>query len=54
MAKLLALVDARQVDAVIIPKLDRLTCSVKDLCSLLELFELTGEKSSHQNKWLLR
>lgn len=39
MAKLLALVDARQVDAVIIAKLDRLTRSVKDLCSLLELFE---------------
>jgi site-specific DNA recombinase len=37
--KLLALVEARQVDAVIIAKLDRLTRSVKDLCSLLDLFE---------------
>jgi site-specific DNA recombinase len=39
MTKLLAMVDAREVDAVIIAKLDRLTRSVKDLCSLLDLFE---------------
>src|SRR5450432_3793495 len=39
MARLLALVDKREVDAVIVAKLDRLTRSVKDLCELLELFE---------------
>src|SRR5580698_2035163 len=39
MSKLLAMVEAREVDAVIIAKLDRLTRSVKDLCSLLDLFE---------------
>ena len=39
MAKLLALVDAGKVQAVIIAKLDRLTRSVKDLCELLERFE---------------
>jgi DNA invertase Pin-like site-specific DNA recombinase len=33
MARLLALVDAGEVLAVIIAKLDRLTRSVKDLCS---------------------
>jgi len=32
-------VNCSRVDAVIISKLDRLTRSVKDLCSLLELFE---------------
>jgi DNA invertase Pin-like site-specific DNA recombinase len=37
--RLLALVDAGKVDAVIVAKLDRLTRSVKDLCGLLELFE---------------
>src|SRR6185369_14592462 len=37
--RILALVDAREVDAVVVAKLDRLTRSVKDLCSLLELFE---------------
>ena len=37
--RLLALVDSGKVEAVIIAKLDRLTRSVKDLCSLLELFE---------------
>jgi DNA invertase Pin-like site-specific DNA recombinase len=37
--RLLALVDRGKVEAVIIAKLDRLTRSVKDLCSLLELFE---------------
>ena len=37
--RLLALVNASKVDAVIVAKLDRLTRSVKDLCSLLELFE---------------
>jgi DNA invertase Pin-like site-specific DNA recombinase len=39
MAKLLDMVEAGQVKAVIIAKLDRLTRSVKDLCGLLELFE---------------
>lgn len=39
MQRLLALVDAKKIDAVIVAKLDRLTRSVKDLCSLLELFE---------------
>src|SRR5580658_795207 len=42
MAKLLALVDAGKVKAVIVPKLDRLTRSVKDLCELLERFERRG------------
>jgi DNA invertase Pin-like site-specific DNA recombinase len=36
---LLALVDSGKIEAVIIAKLDRLTRAVKDLCSLLELFE---------------
>src|SRR3984885_2332445 len=39
MAKLLAMVDAGKVKAVIVAKLDRLTRSVKDLCELLERFE---------------
>ena len=34
--------DGGKVNAVIIAKLDRLTRSVKDLCSLLELFEKRG------------
>src|ERR1051326_5946978 len=42
MARLLALVDAGAVEAVIIAKLDRLTRSVKDLCTLLERFERQG------------
>jgi DNA invertase Pin-like site-specific DNA recombinase len=42
MARLLALVDSRKVQAVIVAKLDRLTRSVKDLCELLELFERRG------------
>jgi site-specific DNA recombinase len=42
MAKLLALVDAGKVKAVIVAKLDRLTRSVKDLCELLERFERHG------------
>lgn len=42
MAKLLALVDANKVKAVIVAKLDRLTRSVKDLCELLERFERRG------------
>src|SRR6202051_1949865 len=42
MTKLLAQVDAGQVRAVIVAKLDRLTRSVKDLCELLELFERRG------------
>jgi site-specific DNA recombinase len=37
--RLLGLVNAGQIDAVIVAKLDRLTRSVKDLCGLLELFE---------------
>ncbi len=37
--RLLALVNAGKVEAVIVAKLDRLTRSVKDLCGLLELFE---------------
>jgi site-specific DNA recombinase len=40
--RLLALVDAKRVDAVIVAKLDRLTRSVKDLCELLERFERRG------------
>jgi DNA invertase Pin-like site-specific DNA recombinase len=39
--RLLTLVDSGRVEGVII-KLDRLTRSVKDLCSLLELFEKRG------------
>src|SRR6266853_1870156 len=42
MAKLLAMVEAGQVKAVIVAKLDRLTRSVKDLCELLERFERRG------------
>jgi DNA invertase Pin-like site-specific DNA recombinase len=42
MQRLLALVDAGEVKAVIIAKLDRLTRSVKDLCTLLERFECRG------------
>jgi site-specific DNA recombinase len=37
--RLLGLVNAGKIDAVIVAKLDRLTRSVKDLCGLLELFE---------------
>jgi len=37
--KLLGLVNAGKVNAVIVAKLDRLTRSVKDLCALLELFD---------------
>jgi DNA invertase Pin-like site-specific DNA recombinase len=42
MQQLLALVDSRDVHAVIVAKLDRLTRSVKDLCELLERFEKRG------------
>ena len=42
MARLLAMVDAGEVKAVIIAKLDRLTRSVKDLCTILERFERRG------------
>ena len=42
MARLLTLVDTGQVQAVIIAKLDRLTRSVKDLCTLLERFTRRG------------
>lgn len=41
-ARLLALVDAGAVNAVIIAKLDRLTRSVKDLAELLERFNRRG------------
>jgi site-specific DNA recombinase len=37
--RLLGLVNAGKIDAVIVAKLDRLTRSVKDLCGLLELFD---------------
>src|SRR5436190_17531944 len=37
--RLLALINAGHVQAVIVAKLDRLTRSVKDLCNLLDLFE---------------
>ena len=39
MERLLTLVDGKRVHAVIVAKLDRLTRSVKDLCTLLERFE---------------
>jgi site-specific DNA recombinase len=42
LARLLALVDTRHVDVVIVYKLDRLTRSVKDLATLMELFEKKG------------
>lgn len=42
MTRLLAMVDRRQVQAVIVAKFDRLTRSVKDLCELLERFERRG------------
>ena len=42
MIRLLALVEAGKVRAVIVAKLDRLTRSVKDLCELLERFERKG------------
>ena len=42
MLRLLAMADAREIDAVIIAKLDRLTRSVKDLGELLERFERRG------------
>src|SRR5271167_1172678 len=37
--RLLTLINAGEVQTVIVAKLDRLTRSVKDLCGLLELFE---------------
>src|SRR5215471_6109718 len=42
MERLLAMVDGKKVQAVIIAKLDRLTRSVKDLCELQERFERRG------------
>jgi len=42
MERLLALVDGKRIQAVIVAKLDRLTRSVKDLCELLERFERRG------------
>jgi site-specific DNA recombinase len=42
MEQLIALVDGKKVQAVIVAELDRLTRSVKDLCELLERFERRG------------
>jgi hypothetical protein len=42
MDRLLAMVDAGEVQTVIVAKLDRLTRSVKDLATLLERFEKRG------------
>jgi site-specific DNA recombinase len=42
MGRLLALIEARQVQIVIVAKLDRLTRSVRDLAELLERFERRG------------
>src|SRR2546423_6274281 len=42
MARLLVLVDGEDAQSVIIAKLDRLTRSVKDLCTLLERFSKRG------------
>jgi site-specific DNA recombinase len=42
MERLLTLVDGKKVQAVIVAKLDRLTRSVKDLCTLMERFERRG------------
>jgi site-specific DNA recombinase len=42
MEQLLSLVEGKKVQAVIVAKLDRLTRSVKDLCTLLECFERRG------------
>ena len=42
MQRLLELVDSGRVQTVIVAKLDRLTRSVKDLCTLLERFERRG------------
>ena len=42
MTRLLTLVDSGELQAVIVVKLDRLTRSVKDLCTLLERFERRG------------
>ncbi len=42
MARLLAMVDARDVQTVIVAKLDRLTRSVRDLADLLEQFDRRG------------
>ena len=42
MQRVLAMVERRQVQAVIVAKLDRLTRSVRDLCELLELLERRG------------
>jgi DNA invertase Pin-like site-specific DNA recombinase len=42
LARLLAMIDAREVQTVIVAKLDRLTRSVRDLADLLDQFERRG------------
>ena len=42
MTRLLAMIDAREIQAVIVAKLDRLTRSSESLCELLEGFERCG------------
>src|SRR5262249_14958477 len=54
--QLLAMIDAGDVKAVIVAKLDRLTRSVKDLCELLERFErkvvaLVSVSESRETGW---
>src|SRR6266542_2542340 len=51
MARLLALVDARAIDTVIIAKLDRLTRSVADLAELLKRFERRGVSLVSVAQW---
>jgi site-specific DNA recombinase len=48
--RLIALVERRDVGAVIVYKLDRLTRSVKDLNSLVELFERSGVASGRRRR----
>ena len=50
MARLLALVDSRAVDVVIIAKLDRLTRSVADLAELLERFKRRERQSGERRR----
>jgi hypothetical protein len=49
MSRLLALVNAGEVQAVIIAKLDRLTRSVKDLCTLLERFTRSASGNARRS-----